>query len=1106
MMSSSKESPQLEKSALPPAPDSADTTPKHEMYNDKPDEKKLGLAGRVAANFIHSPLSPLLFFAMLAMGLMGLLLTPRQEDPQISVPMIDIFIAYPGVDASQVMSLAVEPFERILSEIPRLKHVYSAAERGQAVITLQFAVGEDINDSLIKVHDKIQSHLDLMPPGVMPPLVKPKGIDDVPVINLTLWSEDVDDAALRHLGLELLQRLKQIPNTGHSFLVGGRREIVHVDIEPARLARFNLSPVQLAQQLQAANNTLATGHSEAANLRFALYAGDFLRTLDDVQNLVVASQQGRPVYLRDVARVYLAPEDYQNMVQYYGGPQYKYYHPGEKIPEGAPAVTLAIAKKIRSNGVAVANAILAEVEQLKGVLIPENVHVAVTRDYGYTANEKVNDLIKKLFIATGAVTILVLLALGWQPAVVVTAVIPVVLLMTLFSAMLIGMTVDRVSLFALIFSIGILVDDAIVVVENIYRRWLLAGRMDTHIAIDAVREVGNPTILATFTVVAALLPMGFVTGMMGPYMAPIPVLGSVAMIFSLFAAFAFTPWLAMRIRPSMKALHKAAEGEHKTEAFLEKFFRFLIVPLVKIPLLGWLFLLSLFVAFFASVYLFASTDVTVKMMPYDNKPEFSVVIDLPEGVALTETATVARKIVNILQDIPEIIALQTYVGTARPFDFNGMVRHYYLRAGSHQGEVQVQLLDKKKRKRTSHELAVLAREKIAPLLKDYPGLVLTVVEMPPGPPVLQTVVAEIYGPNSETISQVAKDMEAIFRAVDSLTDVNTFLTADHSVLRFKVDSERAQRLGVSPEHIVRNLHIALAESAVTDLKRGNFLEPTDIIIKVPLALRSQLPELLELPIMSQSGKVVPLQELGEFILEPQDKTIFHKDLREVQYVMADVTGRLGAPIYPMLEVEKRLKDYVTPDGVTLSGNFMGPPANTTKSGFEWAGEWTVTYETFRDMGIAFGVALIAIYILVVWQFGNFIIPLVIMAPIPLTLLGIVPGHWLLGAEFTATSMIGFIALAGIIVRNSILLVDFSIMEVARGVSVLDAVVNACKSRARPILITALALVAGSSVILTDPIFQGMAVSLLFGVLISTFLTLLVIPLGCVSAGKFLKAR
>ncbi len=1063
--------------------------------NQQPEEH-LGIAGKMAKAFIHSPLSPLLFFAMLSMGILGLIFTPRQEDPQISVPMVDIMVNYAGASSEQVASLAIDPLERLMSEIPGVKHVYSASRHGNGIVTVQFIVGEQLGPSIVKVHDKIQSNLDKIPPGVSMPLVKPKGVDDVPAVTLTLWSNDVDDGVLRTLALDLLQSIKQVPNTGQGFIVGGRSEQVRVEVVPERLSGYGLSLDQVANTIRTANSESSAGSVESGNNYYTVNTGAFLRSAKDIERLVVATQGSTPIYVRDVANVFQAPEETGQIVQFYTGAAYK----DDRVADAVPAVTIAIAKKEGTNGVTVANAVLEKVEALHGRIIPSNVNVDITRNYGETANDKVNELIFKLFIATGAVGLLIWYSLGIKPAIVVLIVIPVVILITVFSAWILGYTIDRVSLFALIFSIGILVDDAIVVVENIYRRWLEKGEMDTETAVDAVREVGNPTILATFTVIAALLPMGFVSGMMGPYMEPIPALGSVAMIFSLIAAFIFTPWLAMRIRPTMEQLEKAEVKEKESNERLERLFKRVLNPIIQNKRLGNLTLFVIIAAFFLSCVLFYTTAVTVKMLPLDNKPEFSVVIDMKEGTALPATANLASKMSDTLRKIPEVTALQTYVGVAQPYDFNGMVRHYYIRNEPWQGEIHVQLLHKSERDRSSHEIALEARKLLKPMA-DKVGGKITVVEMPPGPPVLQAIVAEIYGPDAKTRREVAHKVTQAFEDAPSVADVDNYMQEPYKTWRFNVDTEKAVRRGISVDTINRNLSMAMGGYKLGDIKQASVLDPTYIVIQIPLSIRAQVARLGDLPIPTADGKTIPLAELGRFEQVDQDPIIYHKDLRPIEYVVGEAVGRLAAPIYGMFEIQDRLNEYVTPDGVTMSGEYLGPPADTGMSSFEWTGEWTVTYETFRDMGAAFGVALILIYILVVWEFGNFVVPAVIMAPIPLTLIGIIPGHWLLNAEFTATSMIGFIALAGIIVRNSILLVDFSIQQVNKGMDVRDAVIQSCKTRTRPILITAFALVGGSSVILSDPIFQGMAISLLFGVLVSTLLTLMVIPLGCISARK-----
>ncbi|MCP5137718.1 MAG: efflux RND transporter permease subunit [Gammaproteobacteria bacterium] len=1074
----------------------------HDPANDE--AQGLGIAGGMARFFIQSPLSPVLFLAMLALGILGLIVTPRQEDPQISVPMVDIFVGYPGASSQQVARLAIDPLQRMMSEIPKVEHVYAAAQRDQGMVTVQFEVGEQLGPSLVKVHDKIQSNLDKIPPGVRPPLVRPKGIDDVPAVTLTLWSPDVDDGALRMLALDILQRLKEIPDTGTGFIVGGRTEQIRVEVMPERLSGFGLSLDQVAQTIETANSEVQAGMVEANSLDFTVYSGAFLRSAEDVSRLVVGTRNNTPVYVRDIANVIEGPEEPRQLVSYYTGPAY--YGDEHTVANGQPAVTIAIAKKEGSNGVTVAEAVVRKVEALKGRLIPPNVKVEITRDYGKTANAKVNELIFKLFVATGVVTLLVIFALGVRPAVVVTLVIPVVILVTVFAAFLMGYTIDRVSLFALIFAIGILVDDAIVVVENIYRRWLMRGETDVPTAVDAVREVGNPTILATFTVIAALMPMGFVSGMMGPYMEPIPALGSVAMLVSLIAAFAFTPYLVLWLKPSLSALHTAEQKEHKEQARIGRVFDRLLTPLIESRAKGKMFLIGLVVVFFMACALIYTTAVTVKMLPYDNKPEFSVVLDMPEGSALYVTAAAVKQMAEAVRKMEEVTALQTYVGTAQPFDFNGMVRHYYLRDKPWQAELHVQLVDKHERKRSSHALALAARGVLKPIADKF-GATITVVEMPPGPPVLQAVAAEIYGPDARTRRQVAADLTRVFNDIDSLADVDSYLQGQYDVWRFEVDTEKAVRRGISVDAINRNLTMAMGGYRAGDVKKGTVLEPTYIVLQIPLAVRAQIARLSDLPITAGDGATVPLAELGRFVRAPQDQPIYYKDVRPVEYVVADVVGRLAAPIYGMFDIEDKLAEinYTTPDGVKLEGLYTGPPEDDAVSSFEWAGEWTVTYETFRDMGIAFGAALILIYILVIWEFGNFMVPLVIMAPIPLTLIGIIPGHLLVGAEFTATSMIGFIALAGIIVRNSILLVDFTVQQIRDGMDVRHAVVSACQARTRPILITAFALVGGSSVILFDPIFQGMAVSLLFGVLVSTVLTLIVIPLGCISAGESMRA-
>jgi multidrug efflux pump subunit AcrB len=1080
------------------------------MSNDKNDNKvenaDLGLAGGLAKSFIQSPLSPLLFFALLLMGILGLIVTPRQEDPQISVPMIDVFVQYPGASTEEVSSKAVFPLERLMSEIKGVEHVYSASQRGMGIVTVQFYVGEKMGPSLVKLNDKLQSNMDIIPDGVMQPLVKPKGIDDVSVINITLWSkdadgdgiEDVDDSQLRVLAQDVLQKLKEIKDTGFGEIIGGRSEQIQVLIKPDRLSGFGISLDQVAQTIRSSNSQQSAGSREIGGTTINIETGGFIKSANDIEKLVVGTFHGSAVYVRDIADVVRKPEETNKLVTYYTG---KAYDGKKNSQDGMPGVTIAIAKKEGTNGVNVANALLERMELIKSEIIPANIGVAVTRNYGATAKDKVDELILKLFKVTLLVFVLVFLAFrALKPALVVLLIVPVVILFTVFMAFLMGYTIDRVSLFALIFSIGILVDDAIVVVENIYRRWLEENSTDPDIACDAVREVGNPTILATFTVIAALLPMGFVRGMMGPYMEPIPALGSVAMLFSLGAAFIFTPWLAYKFKPSMSYLDAAEKREHVTAERLGGFYKAILIPLIDSGFKRKLFKTIMWGGLMATFLMFYTTAVKVKMLPLDNKPEFSVVINMPEGTALPVTANLAHQMASIMREIDEVVAIQTYVGTARPFDFNGMVRHYYLRQKPWQGELQIQLTHKNDRERNSHQLALLARKLLSPMAKKA-GAKISVVEMPPGPPVLQTMVAEVYGPEVNGRYKLVDDITAMFEKAPNVTDVDNYKEEHYTYKKFIIDTEKASRQGISVSDINRNIIMAMGGFTLGTLKSGSALEQTKIVMQVPLGVRSQSP-ILNLPIANRQGTIIPLAELGKFEEFVHEPTKFRKDNRELEYVVGEVTGELAAPVYGMMQVGEQLMGYKASDGKEVPTEWLGPPKTDSSYGIQWAGEWTVTYETFRDMGLAFCVAMVLIYALVVWEFGNFKIPAIIMSPIPLTLLGIIPGHWIMGAEFTATSMIGWIALAGIIVRNSILLVDFSIHEIInKNVTVREAVLASCQTRTRPIVITALALVAGSIFIMSDPIFNGMAISLLFGSVVATAMTLIVIPLGCMQASE-----
>ena len=756
------------------------------LLEEKP---RLGIAGGIARTFIDSHLTPLLMLGALAIGLLGFFFTPRQEDPQISVPMIDVFIDYPGAPAQQVTTLAVEPLERMMSEIPGVKHVYSMARRDQGLVTVRFEVGEPLGPSIVKVHDKLQTNMDKIPPGVSPPLVRPNGIDDVPIFTVTLWSDEVDDYALRALANDVLQRLKEVRDTGPGFVVGGRHEQLRVEVSPERVAGFGISLDEVAETIRQANAARSAGYVERDGARLGVVSGAYLGTGEDVDRLIVGSHFGMPIYVRDVARVERGPEETARTVTFSTGPARE---AGTEAVESVPAVTIAIAKKENTNGVTVANDLLRKLETLKGRLIPDNVNATVTRNYGETADQKVNELFVGLLHAAIAVSIISLVAIGTRPALVVIVIIPIVILITVWSAWVMGFTIDRVSLFALIFSIGILVDDATVVVENIFRRWLLEDDTSVETAVDAVREVGNPTIIATLTILSALLPMGFVSGMMGPYMEPIPVLGSVAMIYSLIAAFVFTPWLSFKLRPRMAALQRAEARERKVQEIIGRIYRPIVTPFVRSRPLAWVLLFCIVGAFLGACSMFYTEAVTVKMLPFDNKPEFNVVVDMPEGTPLPVTGNTARRLAEALRMVDEVSALQTYVGTVSPFNFNGMVRHYYLRGEAWHADIQVMLLDKHERERSSHEIAEATRELLTPLAREL-GARIAVVEMPPGPPVLQTVVAEVTGAEDGIRRQVAEDLTGLFEAVPDIVDVDNSMTALHDFLAFEVDTEKATR-------------------------------------------------------------------------------------------------------------------------------------------------------------------------------------------------------------------------------------------------------------------------------------------------------------------------
>ena len=1064
----------------------------------------LGIAGNIAKSFITSKITPLLLVASLLIGVAAAIFTPKEEDPQIVVPMVDIFIPYPGAPAKEVERKVTTRFEKLIWEIKGIDYVYSVTKPGMSLIIARFKVGENMEDSLVKLYNKLMSNMDKLPPGALQPLVKPKDINDVPIVTLTLWSEDKTPYELRKAAKELCLQLKQVEDVSKTWIIGGDPRRFKVIVDRDKLKNYHLSLLQVVQAIKSANVKLNAGKITENNTEFPVEAGEFIKTINDLKNIVVGVYRGKPIYLKNVAEVTDAPIDPENYVYIGFGPHSEEKGVSkefiEKHGNQFPAVTVAVAKKKGTNAVVVADQTLTKLDEIKAHMLPKDVHVTVTRNYGKTAEDKFDELMFHLGVAIFAVVIFIGLTLGAREALVVSLAIPTTLALTLFVDLLTGYTLNRVTLFALIFTLGLLVDDAIVVVENIHRHLKLKEMPPLQAAIYAVAEVGNPTILATFTVIAALLPMAFVRGLMGPYMRPIPVNSSIAMFFSLLVAFIISPWAAYYL------LRKEAEKEEKKIVLEEtrtyKLYNKLIRPLLDSAVKRWAFLGVVILLMAGSVALFFTKTVVVKLLPFDNKSEFQVVVDMPEGTSLEETARVVKAITNYIQTIPEVTDYEAYIGTASPFDFNGLVRHYYLRKGGNVADIRINLIDKHKRKRQSHDIAKEEREKIQAAAKAVnPEANVKIVEVPPGPPVLATLVAEIYGKDDSVRRRIAKEVEEVFKKTPGVVDVDTLVDADHYKYEIKVKRRKARESGVTEAQIAQTVRIALNGATVSEAHTLYDSDPVSIFVRLPRTQRDDINKLLDLTVMNKEGKLIPLRELVEVKKVLADKTIYHKNLHPVSYVVGEVAGKYEAPIYPILTINDYLKNHPLPDGYKLEYTFIPPsiPESDFRPMMKWDGEWQITYETFRDMGAAFIVALILIYLLIVGQFQSFVIPMIIMAPIPLTMIGIIPGHWVMSkiigktAYFTATSMIGFIALAGIVVRNSIILVDFILMRKREGAPLKDSIIEAGAVRMRPIVLTAAAAMVGSAVILLDPIFQGLAISILFGVFASTTLTLGVIP-------------
>ncbi|MGB8274268.1 MAG: efflux RND transporter permease subunit [Alphaproteobacteria bacterium] len=1073
---------------------------------------KLGICGRVTRAFIASPLTPLIVLASFILGAVALAVLPREEEPQIRVPMVDIHVTANGLKAEDAAELVTKPLEDIIKGINAVEHVYSQTMDDHVVVTARFFVGTDEDDAVLRVHEKIRANIDRIPIGIPEPLIVGRGINDVAIVVLTLSpkgpaAERWNDYALGELALKLQHELVKVDNVGLSYIVGGRPNQIRVEPDPERLSLYGVTLNELVSKVENANRSFEAGTIRENDRAVQVLAGQTLTGVPDIGLLLITTRDGRPVYVKDVATVIVGGKPLESRAWTLTRPE----PPAETRTGGGkpgaglssrPAVSIALAKRKGANAVTIADDVIKRLDMVRGRIVPDDIDIAVTRDYGKTAKDKADELLFHLLMATVTIVAVVVLFIGWREGAVILVVIPETILLTFFASWLMGYTINRVSLFALIFSIGILVDDAIVVVENTVRHWTSDPKGDpAEVAIRAVDEVGNPTIVATLTIIAALLPMMFVSGLMGPYMSPIPANASAAMLFSLFVAVIVTPWLLMRLRRFGRPFgHPSGQG-HEASGGAEAHGMGRLYLRVARPLLtgrrrARLFLLGVVAATLAAMVLFATKDVTVKLLPFDNKSEFQVVVDLPEGSALESTERVLTAAADRLAAIPEITSIQAYAGTSAPFNFNGLVRHYYLRNSPELGDLQVNLLAKDERSRPSHAIAIEARNLLAGLPAPD-GTAIKVVEVPPGPPVLSTLLAEIYGPDAPSRRAAAARVRQAFEAVDFIVDVDDSAGRPAERLRFAIDQENLEFHGVEEEDVYDTISQLLGGVGVGYSHRGHGAYPIEIAVRLPKDALYLSERLLATPVKAKSG-VVELGDVVQVTREQASYPLFRRDGRDIEMVTADLAGRFEAPIYGMFAVEKALGGQ---DWGPASGNQAGPPvvkyhgqpADESHATLLWDGEWEVTYVTFRDMGAAFLVALLAIYLLLVAQFGNFRLPVVIMVPVPLTLLGIVLGHWLFSAHFTATSMIGFIALAGIIVRNSILLVDFIRTRQKTGAPLRQCLLEAGAIRFRPIFLTAATAMIGAAFILLDPIFQGLAISLLFGLLSSTVLTVLVIP-------------
>jgi multidrug efflux pump subunit AcrB len=1042
--------------------------------------RRLGPAGRFAHAWISSKLTPLLIAAALLVGAFAVWKLPREEEPQIIVPMIDIMVEMPGASAREVEERVTKPMEKLLWEIPGVEYIYSTSSPGSSLAIVRFYVGQDEEKSIVRLNQKMQANFDLIPPGCSQPLVKPRSIDDVPILALTLSSQRYGDFELRRIAAQLDDAIKQVPDVSAVNLIGGQRREVRIVLDESKLAAYNLSPLQVAGALGMSNRRLPSGQFSSGNREYVLETGEFLRTAEDVRSVVVAVSNDKPVYVRNVAEVSDGGEEPTEYVR----------TADARSRQFLPAVTLAISKRKGTNAVMVAGNVLKRIEPLKGSVIPSDVKVDITRNYGETAAEKSNELLFHMLIAVVSVSVLIAITLGFRESLIVFIAIPVTLALTLAVFYLYGYTLNRITLFALIFSIGILVDDAIVVVENIVRHWRMPAnreRPSFDVAIEAVDEVGNPTILATLTVVAAILPMAFVGGLMGPYMRPIPIGASAAIVFSLLVAFMVTPWAAVRI---LKPSHDAAYNEQENR--LTRLYRLVMGSILHRPALRWGFLSGVVFLLLGSMSLVYFQFVKVKMLPFDNKSEFQVIVNTPNGTTLEETARATDALGRAALEQPEVVNLQTYVGTASPYNFNGLVRHYYLRRGSNVADLQINLLPKEQRKLQSHEIAKQVRQRLIPVANRY-GARIQVAEVPPGPPVLQTLVAEVYGPAQGERIAIARRIRDLWKRTDGVVDVDWYVEDEQPEFRILVDKEKAALDGISEDDIARTMQVASAGYEAGLLHVDSEKEDVPLNVRLSRASRSDLERIEDLKVAGRNGKLVALRELVRVEPAVVDTSIYHKNLMPVTYVTADIAGAMESPVYAILKLGPEMDKFKAPGGYVIEQHMAALPTDSEHYSMKWDGEWHITYEVFRDLGIAFAAVLILIYALVVGWFQSFVTPLVIMAAIPFSLVGILPAHGLMHAFFTATSMIGFIAGAGIVVRNSIILVDFVELRLGEGMPLEAAVVDAGAVRFRPMMLTAAAVVVGSAVILFDPIFQGLAIALMAGEVASLALSRMTVP-------------